>query len=166
MHFGEFTAFSGVRKRQFSIIADEAGLVLETPAAAFLPLVCAHKQLCAALLQSIARTALVHADRIFEFAVLDTKGRILAELLRLSHVGRREGAAIVINPAPTHEALATQTGTTREGVTRALKALAEQKLISARRGEIRILNPRRVRALIEQESGMSAVYETDLSDAF
>lgn len=165
MHFGEFTAFSGIRRRHFNIIADEAGLVLEAPAAAFLDFVCAHKALCVSVLQAIARTAVVHADRVFEFAVLDTKCRILAELLRLSHQGRREGSAIVINPAPTHEALATQTGTTREGVTRALKSLAEHNLVSARRGEIRILNPRRVRALVERESGIRAAYETDLSDA-
>lgn len=164
-HFGEISAFSRTPQRHYQVLVDETAMLLEMPSSAFIELLRRDQKLCAAVLEALARTAVVRADRIFEFATLNTRLRLLAELLRMAQKEDIRENQVVIRGAPTHDAIAAQVGTTREGVTRALKNLAGQGLVRARRGEIVILNLERLRGIVEAAAGRRATYESDLGDA-
>lgn len=152
-HFGEITAFATGTHRPFFVLADRNGVLLEMDVERFRALVFATPALCAAVLDALARSAIMRANRIFEFATLGVRSRLLAELLRIARTGQSVGLGVIINPAPTHETIAAQIGTTREGVTRHMKALAAAGVLECKRGEIVIVHFERLRALVQSETG-------------
>lgn len=152
-HFGEFAVFSNARQAHYHILVDEPGLLLLLSGAELKRLVAAIPRLRDNALARMALEGLMAADRIFEFVAINGKMRLQAELLRQSANGSERDGAIVIAPAPKHEALASLVGLTREQVTRYMAALAQQGLLRSRRGEIVILDIERLRALVEREAG-------------
>ncbi|MES1158291.1 MAG: Crp/Fnr family transcriptional regulator, partial [Terricaulis silvestris] len=144
--FGELCVLAEQSQNSYHIVADSDGCLLEIAGADLLLLIERLPKLGRTLMALIAEVALLRADRIFEFAALNTRARLQAELLRLAARGEQQAEAIIVRPAPTHESLATQIGTTREGVTRHLKSLRQLGFIRARRGEIAILDVDRLRA--------------------
>lgn len=153
-HFGEIAAFSSLDDRPYNVVVDEPGILLKMSAQAFRSLVASMPALREATLASLAQAATARADRIYEFAILDMKLRLHAELLRLgAQKGRCVGDVVIINPAPTQDAIATQIGATREGVTRQMKSLVEQGLVQKRRREIVLLNIERLQASVERGAG-------------
>lgn len=146
---GEGSALGIEEQRHCCLLGDEDGVLLEMPAAQFAGLLQEMPALCFATVKALAVIAADRAARIYEFATFDVKRRVQAELLRLACQGRSSGDHIVIDPAPTHDTIATQVGTTREGVTRQLKALAQRGLVAVRRGQITILDLPRLRASLE-----------------
>lgn len=152
-HFGEFSIFADVAQTHYSLSVDEEGLLLFLPGEKLRRLVDDVPRMRENLLKHMAREGLVAADRIFEFVATKGKARLQAELLRRCARGVERAGAIVLAPAPTHEALASQVGLTREQISRYLKALSEQGLIRTSRAEIVILNVAELRTLVEQETG-------------
>jgi CRP-like cAMP-binding protein len=162
-HFGEIAAFSMLNDRAFSVIVDEPGVLLKMPAAVFRELVASIPALREATMTCLAHAAVVRADRIYEFATLDMKLRLHAELLRLgTHKGRCVGDVVIISPAPTQDAIATQIGATREGVTRQMKCLVEHGLVQKRRREIVLLDIQRLQALVERNAGFCISHKVRL----
>lgn len=158
-HFGEFAIFSGTAQPYYHIVSDTPGLLLQMTAADFTRLIDEIPCFRRNILASMSREALLCADRIFEFAALNGRVRLQAELLRLCGSGAEGSGAILISPAPTHEALASQIGVTREGVTRYFKSLSQQGLVRCRRGQIQVLDVARLRAAVERDAGRLLSYD-------
>jgi CRP/FNR family cyclic AMP-dependent transcriptional regulator len=156
--FGEIPAFAEIQDLTYHVAVDRAGVLLLIARDAFVELTFAHKSICEAVLRALARTAVLRADRLFEFATMDVRLRLLAELLRMSHGAKHSDGVVVISPAPTHNVIAAQVGTTREGVTRALRALEREGLVHARRGQIEILAYDRLRAEVLAAAGPRPTY--------
>lgn len=158
-HFGECAIFFGARQSYYNLVCDAHGLLLELSGKDLKRFVDDMPGLRHRMLENIAREALLGADRIYEFAALNGKARLQAELLRLCAQGVPRDGVLLIAPAPTHEAIASQVGVTREVVTRHLKSLAQAGLIRSRRGQIEVFDVERLRASVEREAGKLMSYE-------
>jgi len=91
------------------------------------------------------------SEQLYELRALDVPARVMAELLRISGKNdQQHDNQAVIKPSPTHEAIATRIGTSRELVTRALSKLAAQGHIEKRKGSIRILDLKAMKLLVER----------------
>lgn len=90
----------------------------------------------AALMRTLAGAAIDYAARVYELAALDTRARLQGELLRIARRGQWKVGKLVVVDAPTQAALGAQIGAAREAVTRHLKELADEGLVTFRRGLI------------------------------
>jgi CRP/FNR family cyclic AMP-dependent transcriptional regulator len=155
-HFGELWSFAETPYSNHHVVADVGGVLLELPTHNVSDLCARMPAFAGSITRALARTTVAQSARIYEFACLGARGRLQAELLRLADA-RRSGVTAVIDPAPTHAAIASQIGTTREGVTRHLRDLTSRGLIRSQRGRIVVLNVNQLRSEIEREAGGSAV---------
>jgi CRP-like cAMP-binding protein len=152
-HFGELWIYAQGAPANYQLIADCSGTLLEMQARDLMRLADTVPDLALGLMRSLANTAAGFAARIYEFALLDVSGRLRGALLRLVELVEPGGAQdrIVIDPAPTHAAIASQIGSTREGVTRSLRGLVMKGLIRTERGRIEVLSVSRLRKEVEHD---------------
>jgi len=75
--------------------------------------------------------------RLYEYSVMPMRARLHAELLRISR--RRRDGALIISPLPTHQDLARRIGSQREAVTKDLRQLERDGVITRSRAVIRIV---------------------------
>lgn len=160
-HFGELSLFAAPPPSHFDMLADLPSAVLRVAAGDVRDLMARNEALTAALLKGLAQRAVVLQDRLFEVVTLSARGRLLADMLRLAGRGRRVGAAAIVVSPPTHDALATHVGLTREAVSRHLKALREQGLLAGDRSQIIVPDVARLRDAVHAEAGARASYEID-----
>jgi CRP-like cAMP-binding protein len=121
------------------------------PASVFRQVVHEHPDVCDRLLVLLASQIRMLANRVNEFATLDVRARIRAELLRLSRPSHGASRHAVISPPPTHAELAARVGSRREAVTRELNSLERAGLLERRRGALVLLDPMRLATLIEAD---------------
>ena len=146
--FGELAAIDGQR-RSAAILAITDSTLAKMPPAVFRTIVHQHPDVCDQLLSLLASQIRMLANRVNEFGRLDIRGRLHAELLRLSRPGRDGEKAAVISPPPTHAELAARVSCRREAVTRELNRLKRERLLETRRGALVLLDPSRLARLIE-----------------
>lgn len=152
--FGQLsTGLGGDFGDRLRLSCDDAGILLEIGADRFAAFRREIPALAEATLSAISSLAADHGSRIFELSALNVRERVQAELLRLARHGGWTGRRCTLRPAPTHQALAAQVGATREVVTRALGALADEKLIRMDRGVIEFLDIDRLLALDQAATG-------------
>jgi CRP/FNR family cyclic AMP-dependent transcriptional regulator len=163
-HFGEIPAFSSLPNLDYQLAVDHPGTLLLLAREIFIDLVFTSRPLCESVLKSIAQAAVLRADRIFEFATLDIRTRLLAELLRLSHRAARVDDCAVIKNAPTHQALAASVGTSREVITRILGELREEGLVDARYKTIKYLDYDRLRSIVYDAVGARPSYTLEFNE--
>ncbi len=144
--FGELAAIDR-RPRSASIVALTDAIVAKMAAQVFMDVVHRHAEVCDALLTLLAGQIRMLAHRVDEYSTLDVRGRIHAELLRLS---RPDAANAVISPPPTHAEIAARVSCRREAVTRELNALARQGLLARRRGAIVLTDPEALARGVEE----------------
>lgn len=146
--FGEFSAIDG-ETRSASVLTLSDTLIGKISAVDFNAILLEHPLVTQKLLKHLVGKARQLTDRVFEFSTLAVRNRLHCELLRLA--GEANGInSVTIKHAPTHYELATRISTHREAVTRELKYLTTEDLIELRRGEIKILDIRRLRNLVER----------------
>lgn len=161
-HFGEVAVFAPLAWRDYYIQCDRPGACFLLSARSFQALLLSDPKISEAVIREIAMGATILADRVYEFATLDLRYRLLAELVRLAARGRRQGEHVTIVWAPTHQALAAQIGSSREGVTRLMKQLARQGLIKIpRRGEIVIPDLHRLKEMLTRQIGAEETADAD-----
>ena len=85
-------------------------------------------------------------------STLSVRQRIYSELLRLARPVPSGGTGAIISPPPTHAELASRVSTHREAVTRELKALERARHLERRSGAFVLLDPDRLRRMIEEPS--------------
>ncbi len=149
--FGEMAAIDGQR-RSASIVALVRTRLLVVPAALFLREMLDSPEASHGLLAWFSALLREKDRRILELVALPVRLRLAAELLRLARTrGTRGGQSI--SPPPTHHELAGRIGTRREVVSRELSALAAEGLVETDRRAIRVLDPTRLRALVQSGLG-------------
>jgi len=149
-YFGELAAIDG-QPRSAAITAITDSTIAKMPAAVFRDAVHRHPDVCDQLLTLLASQVRMLANRVNEFTTFDVRRRIYAELLRLARKSRKDDAASIISPPPTHAELAARVSSHREAVTRALNSLDAAGLIERRRGAIVIRDPQRLAKLLEED---------------
>ena len=75
--------------------------------------------------------------RLYENSVMPMRVRLHAELLRISR--RRRDGALIISPPPTHQDLASRIGSQREAVSKELKRLERDGVITRGRATIHLV---------------------------
>ena len=146
--FGEIAAIDGL-PRSSAIVAVIDTTLARMTAPVFRKLVHAHPDVCDQLLLLLASQVRMLANRVNEHSTLSVAQRIYAELLRLARPAKGGKSEAVISPPPTHSELAARVGTRREAVTRELNGLERDGLLERRRGAIVVLDPARLRRMIE-----------------
>jgi CRP/FNR family transcriptional regulator, cyclic AMP receptor protein len=147
--FGELAAIDG-QPRSATIVALTDTIIARMPPDVFRQTVHRHPDVCNQLLLLLASQVRMLANRVSEFSAFDVRGRIHAELLRLSRPARAGDKHAVISPPPTHAELAARVNTHREAVTRELNRLKKAGLLERRRGALVLLDRPQLANLLEQ----------------
>ncbi len=137
--FGEFSALDGL-PRSASVVAMEDSVVARMKAADFVALLRSDFDLTLRLLRVLTGKARGLSDRIFDLIALNARDRICFELVRLAAAGVREGARVMIRPAPTHYEIAARIGSHREAVTRELNHLVTRGYVELGRRHVVIVD--------------------------
>lgn len=148
--FGELAAIDGIR-RSANVTALTRGEVLVMSSAVFRELLHAAPAVNDRLLKLLAGRVRELNARLMEYAVLDVRHRLYAELLRLSVPRAGHGEQRAVSPPPYHHVLAARIGCRREQVTREFTAMATDGLVEKSRGALVILKP----ALMEHRVAMA-----------
>jgi CRP/FNR family transcriptional regulator, cyclic AMP receptor protein len=144
--FGELAAIDG-QPRSTGIVAVTETVLARMTASLFREVVHQHADVCDQLLMLLASQIRMLANRVNEQSTLSAQQRIYAELVRLARASTKGDA--VISPPPTHAELASRVSARREVVTRELNALERARLIERRRGAIVLLDPAKLRQMID-----------------
>jgi len=137
--FGEFSAIDGL-PRSASVVAMDDSVVARMKAADFVALLRTDFDLTLRLLRILTGKARGLSDRIFDLIALNARDRICFELVRLAGGGVREGARVMIRPAPTHYEIAARIGSHREAVTRELNHLVSRGYVELGRRHVVIID--------------------------
>ena len=141
--FGEVSAIDGgTRSANVSAITRTRLCVM--PQAIF-------KQLCIEV-PEIGWNVMIHlanmvrilSDRLSEFTFLKAKHRLYAELLRLSKKRANNPDQRIISPTPPQAEIADRISSRREIVSREMKTLEREGLLSRERGGLVLLEPERL----------------------
>jgi CRP/FNR family transcriptional regulator, cyclic AMP receptor protein len=143
--FGEMSLLDG-KPRSATVIACDETELLVLRRNDFLRLLERVPNLAVKLLAALA-ARLRKADRKIEsLALMDVNGRIASTLLQVAEdIGEHTPEGIAIRNRPTHQALASMAGTTRETVTRVLNRLERQKYIAVTAKDLVILRSKDLR---------------------
>lgn len=98
-------------------------------------------------------------SKLFELSSLAVRNRLHCELLRLAGTRTTSGASIMIEPAPTHQELASRIGTHREAVTREMRYLADHGVLEQQRRRLVILDVHALTVLVRDAIGDHESYE-------
>ena len=151
--FGELSAIDG-EPRSAHVVATADSLVVSLSPEDFNRALYGYPAVTEATLRRLIGMVRMLSERVFEISALPVAQRVQAELLRLAlRAGEQVGDGVLIRPAPTHGAIASQIGTHREGVTRELNRLKKAGLISAARGRFTVHDLGRLRALVKAAVG-------------
>ncbi len=113
----------------------------------FLGMAFAAPEIGARLMRRLTAKIRSQTHRLLEHAVLSTRMRLAAELLRLGRP--RPDGTLVLTPPPTQEELAARIGTRRETVSREQTALSRAGFIKRTRAALILVDPEALRALVE-----------------
>lgn len=152
--FGEFAAIDG-QPRSASVVALSDCRIASLPERDFWAAVKAHPALAEALLKHLTRLVRLYSERVQLIATLPVALRVQVELLRLARGARREGPVAAIEPAPTHEELASRIGTHREAVTRELAELRREGILRAGRRRLIVADYDRLEQMVHRAVGES-----------
>lgn len=155
-HFGEIAALTGA-PRTVEIVAETDVLIAECPKAAFDALMAKEPRVAKAIATSLARTIISLTDRLFEFATLEARFRLYAELMRLARDAEETPEGMLIKNMPTREILASTIGSQREYVSREIANLETEGVVARSRNQtLLIRNIERLRTLTQNRSGVTA----------
>lgn len=137
--FGELSLLDQ-RPRSANVVATQDAELIMLRRHDFVQLIQRAPQIATALLAELA-SRLRKTDRQIEgLALLDVTSRISEILLQLAaEAGQETKSGVLIRKRPTHQDLASMSGTTRETVSRVLKRLESQGYIATKGRTITIL---------------------------
>ena len=126
--FGEHSAIDG-RARFADVLALRESLLASMSPEVFRAILANHASVRERLMRRLTGSVRELADRLLDLGARPVQHRIWAELLRLARVAGVESNRARLDPAPTHNDIASRVGTSREQVTRGLSSLARQGLL-------------------------------------
>ena len=139
------TALLSENPPHFEIIAETDVEVLFVTAAIMTDLLAEHETLSVDIAKDLARRLDQMTNRIIEAYTLSAKGRICAELSRLSRIIGKAPDTRIIRPNPVFVDLAERVNSTRETVSRTVSDLQKKGILAREPGAIIIKNPNRLR---------------------
>jgi CRP/FNR family transcriptional regulator, cyclic AMP receptor protein len=148
-YFGEMSAIDG-QTRSASIRAITNATIASMSAKAFAAVLRGHPSVTEDLLRQMVTRIRSLLERINEFSSLDVRHRIYAELLRMSRPDAANAGAAILSPPPLQADIAARIGTRREMVSRELKALQKEGLLTRKRGAYVIASTRRLVQRLEE----------------
>ncbi|MGB0681436.1 MAG: Crp/Fnr family transcriptional regulator [Magnetovibrionaceae bacterium] len=151
--FGELAAIDG-RERSASILAMTNATIARMPALVFKNLMHENPAVCDVILGFLVNQIRTLTDRVNEFSNLNVRHRIYAELLRMASPQSRKTAGnkaeAVISPPPYQHEIAARVATHREAVSREMKELEREGLLTKRRGALVLTDPSQLASRIEK----------------
>ena len=139
------TALLSENPPHFEIIAETDVEVLFVTAVKMTALLAEHETLSVYIAKDLARRLNQMTNRMIEAYTLSAKGRICAELSRLSRVIGMAPDTRIIRPNPVFVDLAERVNSTRETVSRTVSDLQKKGILAREPGAIIIKNPDRLR---------------------
>ncbi|HEY3074885.1 MAG TPA: cyclic nucleotide-binding domain-containing protein [Burkholderiales bacterium] len=136
--FGEHSAIDG-RSRFADVVAVRESLLASLPPEAFRAILANHPSVRERLLRRLTGSIRELADRVLDLGARPVQSRVWTELVRLARASLVAGTSTRIDPAPTHNEIASRVGTSREEVTREFSRLARQGLLE-RQGRALLLH--------------------------
>jgi CRP-like cAMP-binding protein len=159
-HFGEIAAITAA-PRTVDVIAETDCVLAECPRDAFTGLMQTNAAFAQAVAAALARTVVSLTERVFEFAALEVRYRLYAELLRLAKTSEATPEGALIRDMPTHETLAVSIGSQREAVTREFAILTAEGLVRQDKRTLLIPDVEALRALIQRRTGVAVSHLVD-----
>jgi adenylate cyclase len=126
--FGEHSAIDG-RARFADVQALRESLLASMSHEVFRAILANHASVRERLMRRLTGSVRELTDRLLDLGAQPVQHRIWAELLRLARAAGVEANRARLDPAPTHNDIASRVGTSREQVTRELSSLARQGLL-------------------------------------
>jgi adenylate cyclase len=154
--FGEHSAIDG-RARFADVVAERESLLASMSPEVFRAILANHASVRERLLRRLTGSVRELTGRLLELGARPVQSRIWVELLRLARGAGIEANRACIDPAPTHNDIASRVGTSREQVTRELSRLQREGLLQ-RSGRTLVL---RDIAGLERLSGDAAGGDAD-----
>lgn len=127
--FGELAAIDG-GPRSANVTALSDGSLVWVRRESFLKILADHPDISLWFLSQYSRQIRELTDRIYELSSHGVGARLQSELLRMAQMSGAESGEFLIRRAPTHAELAARIGTNRESVTRELRQLADDGLVT------------------------------------
>lgn len=127
--FGELAALDG-RPRSASVVAATRGYVAHMSPELFRQAIHENNVVCDRVLAALATEIRRLAQRLNERETLPVISRLVLELLRQARPVKHSSGQAIISPPPRHLDLAGRIGTHRERVTKDLKQLEDEGLLS------------------------------------
>lgn len=146
--FGHSAYFLGAAM-QFEVRAENPAVIRLIPVSQITPLIADNPNLAALFTQDLARRFEAVTLRLAEALTLSAKGRICAELMRMSNPIGISPGKYVIRPNPVFVDMALRVNSTRETVSRTISDLQKEDIISRQAGAIVIERPNDLKALIK-----------------
>ena len=146
--FGHLSFFSKTDMR-FEIRADQDTKIRLIPIAQIKTLMADAPSVGAAFAQDLAERLDTMMVRLIEALTLSAKGRVCAELIRMSHPIGVSPEQSVIRPNPVFVDLALRINSTRETVSRAISELQKDGIIIRHAGAIVIQSPTTLKSFIK-----------------
>lgn len=143
-HVGELAAIDG-RPRSASVVALSDCRIASLPAAALRELLRGSPELALRVLADVVRMVREADLKLLELATLGAAARLARALLRRAQLA--PGGRLSVPDVPTQEALAAETGTTRETVARIIAGLAHAGLVHRVHRTLELIDPAGLRRL-------------------
>ena len=150
--FGEFAALDG-RPRSAAAIAREDSRLIEISGDAFLDILRETPGAGLWLARQLAEEVRRLTQRHFEMSTMAVTARIQCELLHLANTAGIRDDSVLLDPAPTHAAIAARIGSHREAVTREFGNLSKLGIIAQNKRELMIMSVSRLVSEIQRASG-------------
>lgn len=131
--FGELAAIDG-KPRSATVVTLKKTIVASLSPEALREAILDFPMLALAIMQRLVAVIRGSTDRIMDLSTLGAYSRVYAELLRLARQNVDDEYGATIAKLPTHSALASRCGTTRETVARSISDLTKRE-VCAKRGQ-------------------------------
>lgn len=136
-YFGELSAIDGAG-RSMSVHALSKTTVITVAPKPFRKIIEDDPQINAKFINDLVVRIRQMAQRMYEGMALKVRARLMMELLRLAGITGSEAGSEIELPGLTQSLIASRIGANREAVTRELKALAANGLITVKRQAISV----------------------------
>jgi len=137
--FGEMSAIDGAERSGDCIAIKDTTLAVLS-AEHFNLILKEYPSVSMFVMQRLVSLVRRHMSRVYEFSTSSVSQRVRYELLRIASSSDSGGSNIVIEKPPTHADIAARISTHREAVTRELKLLESEGVITWRPGSHVIRN--------------------------
>ncbi len=147
--FGELSAVDGL-SRSTSVIALEDSWLASLSRDQYWTLLRTKPAVVENVVKGLVALVRNLTERVVDYSTLGVRNRIQAELVRMARETKPQANRCVISPAPKHVDIANRVSTNREEVAREFGHLTREKIIQRGRGELVVLDLKRLMNMVER----------------